>query len=105
MTQNNIIVSPNVSACLKPGSLCRSFRISTFAASPGLRPAELGDTTLVGPVCPSGPPGYFVPPLSSSGFFASFPPPLFLHLRIPFRDLSSRQKTSLAGERIRGGAG
>ena len=55
MTQENILVSPNVSACLKPGNLWKS----DFTAFPGLSPAKPGDTavepTLVGPVCPSGP--------------------------------------------------
>src|SRR5688572_23373780 len=35
MTQEYILVSPNISACLKPGA----------AKTPRLRPADLGDTT------------------------------------------------------------
>src|ERR687891_321534 len=57
MTQDTILVSPNTSACLKPGSLCRSFRISTFAlrTSPGLSPAKRGDTPIGARLCESQP--------------------------------------------------
>jgi hypothetical protein len=44
MTQDNILVSPTVSACLKPGSLCRSSSTVAPQTSPRLRPAEPGDT-------------------------------------------------------------
>ena len=42
MTQENILVSPRLSACLKPGSLFRF--VANPGASPGLRPSNLGDT-------------------------------------------------------------
>jgi hypothetical protein len=51
MTQDNILVSLTLSACLKPGSVCR-IRISNFAlqTSPSFRPSGPGDTlTLMDP--------------------------------------------------------
>ena len=45
MTQDNILVSPNV-ACLKPGNVFKSVRTSNFdlRTFSGLRPAQPGDT-------------------------------------------------------------
>ena len=55
MTQENILVSPRLSACLKPGSLFRF--VANPGASPGLRPSDLGDTRAhVAQICQSARP-------------------------------------------------
>jgi hypothetical protein len=48
MTQDNILVSLTLSACLKPGSVCR-IRISNLAlqTSPSFRPSGSGDTDVI----------------------------------------------------------